>query len=148
VGQRFAIASLNDGSAFAKMRDALAMDISDIGIMGAYRHWPRNFATEGLRSESVDELFFLEGGAVRCTGSLVRELLSSQSLSGAVNLKQALQRWMLPAHADQLISALDTGKLLVWIPITGPEHECTVCLSLLRNTRNAVQIHDFETDTS
>ena len=94
----------------------------------------------------MDELFFRVGEAVRCTGGLVRELLSSQSLSGAGNLKQALQPWLLPAHADQLTSALAAGNLLVWIPITGPEHECAVCLSLLRNIRKTVQIHDFETD--
>ena len=88
--------------------------------------------------------FFLEEDAVRCTGSVVRELLSSRSLSGAGTLKQALQRWILPAHVDQLTSALAAGNLLVWIPITVPEQECAVCLSLLRNTRNAVQIHDFE----
>jgi hypothetical protein len=144
VGQRFAIGSLSDASAFARIRDGLAVDVCDIGVMGAYRHWPRNFGSEGLKPDSLDELFFLEGDAVRCTGSEIRELLSSQSLAGAGNLKQALQRWMLPAHVDQLTSALAAGNLLVWIPITVPEQECAICLSLLRNTRKAVQIHDFE----
>ena len=147
MGQRFAIASLSDASAFARIRDALAMDVSDLGMMGAYRHWPRNFGTEGLKLDSLDELLFLEGEGVRCTGSVVRELLSSQSLSGAGTLKQALQRWILPAHVDQLTSALATGNLLVWVPIIAPEHECAICLSLLRNTRNTVQIHDFEEAT-
>jgi hypothetical protein len=144
VGQRFAIGSLSDASVLSRIRDGLTVDVSDIGVMGAYRHWPRNFGTEGLKPDSLDELFFVEGDAVRCSGSMVRELLSSQSLAGAGNLKQALQRWMLPAHVDQLTSALAAGNLLVWIPIIAPEHECTVCMNLLRNTRNTVQIHDFE----
>jgi hypothetical protein len=146
VGQRFAIGSLSDASAFRRIRKGLAVDVSDMGVMGFYRHWPRNFGTEGLKPDSLDELFFFEGDTVRCTGSMVRELLSRQSLLGAGNLKQALQRWMMPAHVDQLTSALADGNLLVWIPITVPEHECAVCLSLLRNTRKAVQIHDFEDD--
>ena len=120
------------------------MDVSDIGVMGAFRHWPRNFGTEGLKSDSLDELFFLEGDAVRCSGTAVRGLLSSQTVAGAGNLREALLRWMLPAHVDRLTAYLAAGNLLIWIPIAGPEQECTVCLGLLRNSRNAVQIHDFK----
>ena len=144
MGQRFAIGSLTDTSAFARIRDGLAMDVSDIGVMGAFRHWPRNFGTEGLKPDSLDELFFLEGDAVRCSGTAVRGLLSSQTVAGAGNLREALLRWMLPAHVDRLTAYLAAGNLLIWIPIAAPEQECAVCLGLLRNSRNAVQIHDFE----
>jgi hypothetical protein len=120
------------------------MDVSDIGVMGAFRHWPKNFGTEGLKPDSLDELFFLEGDAVRCSGTAVRGLLSSQTVAGAGNLREALLRWMLPAHVDRLTAYLAAGNLLIWIPIAEPEQECTVCLGLLRNSRNAVQIHDFE----
>jgi hypothetical protein len=144
VGQRFAIGSLSDASAVKRMRDGLAVDFSDIGLMGAYLHWPRNFGTEGLKPDSLDELFFLEGDAVRCSGTAVRGLLSSQTVAGAGNLREALLRWMLPAHVDRLTAYLAAGNLLIWIPIATPEQECAVCLGLLRNSRNAVQIHDFE----
>ena len=144
MGQRFAIGSLTDTSAFARIRDGLAMDVSDIGVMGAFRHWPRNFGTEGLKPDSLDELFFLEGDAIRCSGTAVRGLLSSQTVAGAGNLREVLLRWMLPAHVDRLTAYLAAGNLLIWIPIAAPEQECTVCLGLLRNSRNAVQIHDFE----
>lgn len=120
------------------------MDVSDIGVMGAFRHWPRNFGTEGLKPDSLDELFFLEGDAVRCSGTAVRGLLSSQTVAGAGNLREALLRWMLPAHVDRLTAYLAAGNLLIWIPIAAPEQECAVCLGLLRNSRNTVQIHDFE----
>ena len=120
------------------------MDVSDIGVMGAFRHWPKNFGTEGLKPDSLDELFFLEGDAVRCSGTAVRGLLSSQTVAGAGNLREALLRWMLPAHVDRLTAYLAAGNLLIWIPIAEPEQECVVCLGLLRNSRNAVQIHDFE----
>jgi hypothetical protein len=149
VGQRFAIGSLNDTSVLERVRDGLSTDVSDFGLMGAYRHWPRNFGTEGLKPDSLDELFFLEGDAVRCTGSAVRGLLSSQILAGAANLREALLRWMLPAHVDRLTAYLAAGNLLIWIPIAAPEQECAICLGLLRNSRNAVQIHDFaETETT
>jgi hypothetical protein len=149
VGQRFAIGSLSDTAAFARIRDDLAVDVRDIGVMGAYRHWPRNFGTEGLKPDSLDELFFLEGDVVRCSGTAVRGLLSSQTVAGAVNLKEALLRWMMPAHVDRLTAYLADGNLLVWIPIAAPEQECAVCLGLLRNSRNVVQIHDFaETETT
>ena len=144
MGQRFAIGSLTDTWAFARIRDGLAMDVSDIGVMGAFRHWPRNFGTEGLKPDSLDELFFLEGDAVRCSGTAVRGLLSSQTDAGAGNLREALLRWMLPAHVDRLTAYLAAGNLLIWIPIAAPEQECAVCLGLLRNSRNTVQIHDFE----
>ena len=144
MGQRFAIGSLTDTSAFARIRDGLAMDVSDIGVMGAFRHWPRNFGTEGLKPDSLDELFFLEGDAVRCSGTAVRGLLSSQTVAGAGNLREALLRWMLPAHVDRLTAYLAAGNLLIWIPIAAPEQECAVCLGLLRNSRNTVQIHDFK----
>jgi hypothetical protein len=144
VGQRFAIGSLSDTSAVKRLRDGLATDFSDVGMMGAYRHWPRNFGTEGLKPDSLDELFFLEGDAVRCTGTAVRGLLLSQALAGARNLREALLRWMLPAHVDRMTSAIAAGNILIWIPIAAPEQECAVCLGLLRNSRNAVQIHDFE----
>ena len=144
MGQRFAIGSLSDTSAFARIRDGLAVDVCDIGVMGAYRHWPRNFGTEGLKPDSLDELFFLEGDAVRCSGTAVRGLLSSQTVAGAGNLREALLRWMLPVHVDRLTAYLAAGNLLIWIPIAEPEQECTVCLGLLRNSRNAVQIHDFQ----
>jgi len=144
VGQRLAIGSLRDRSAFKGiLRDGLAVDFSDMGLMGSYRHWPRNFGSEGLKPDSLDELFFLEGEAVRCTGSVVRRLLASQTLAGAESLKAALQRWMLPAHVDRLAADLAAGNLLIWIPIAPPEQECSICLSLLRNSRNPVQIHDF-----
>ena len=145
MGQRFAIGSLKDQSAFKRiLDDGLVVDVCDIGVMGAYRHWPRNFGTEGLKPDSLDELFFLEGDAVRCTGTAVRGLLSSQTVAGAGNLREALLRWMLlPAHVDRLTSAIAAGNLLIWIPIAAPEQECAVCLGLLRNSRNAVQIHDF-----
>ena len=143
MGQRFAIGSLTDTSAFARIRDGLAMDVSDIGVMGAFRHWPRNFGTEGLKPDSLDELFFLEGDTIRCSGTAVRGLLSSPTAAGAGNLREALLRWMLPAHVDRLTAYLAAGNLLIWIPIAGPEQECAVCLGLLRNSRNAVQIHDF-----
>jgi hypothetical protein len=120
------------------------MDLPDIGMMGSYRHWPKNFGAEGLKPDSLDELFFLEGDAVRCTGTIVRGLLSSQTLAGADSLKTALQRWMEPAHVDLLAAEIAAGNLLIWIPIAAPEQECAVCLSLLRNSRNTVQIHDFE----
>ena len=120
------------------------MDVSDIGVMGAFRHWPRNFGTEGLKPDSLDELFFLEGDAVRCSGTAVCGLLSSQTVAGAKNLREALLRWMLPAHVDRLTAYLAAGNLLIWIPIAAPEQECAVCLGLLRNSRNTVQIHDFE----
>ena len=144
MGQRFAIGSLRDTSAFARIRDGLTMDVSDIGVMGAFRHWPKNFGTEGLKPDSLDELFFLEGDAVRCSGTAVRGLLSSQTVAGAGNLREALLRWMLPAHVDRLTAYLAAGNLLIWIPIAEPEQECVVCLGLLRNSRNAVQIYDFE----
>ena len=112
MGQRFAIGSLRDASAFARIRDGLAVDVSDIGVMGAYRHWPRNFGTEGLKPDSLDELFFLEGDAVRCSGTAVRGLLSSQTVAGAGNLREALLRWMLPAHVDRLTAYLAAGNLL------------------------------------
>jgi hypothetical protein len=144
VGQRFAIAALSDASVVPRIVDSLGMNITDIGVIGAYRHWPRNFGTEGLNPDSLDELFFLDENPLRCTGSAIRGLLSSRSLEGADSLKTALQRWMLPAHVDQLISAVAAGDLLIWVPIAAPELECAVCLNLLRNSRNAVQIHDFE----
>ena len=120
------------------------MDVSDIGVMGAFRHWPRNFGTEGLKPDSLDELFFLEGDAVRCSGTAVRGLLSSQTVAGAGNLRDVLLRWMLPAHVDRLTAYLAAGNLLIWIPIAAPEQECTVCLGLIRNSRKAVKIHDLE----
>ena len=120
------------------------MDVSDIGVMGAFRHWPKNFGTEGLKPDSLDELFFLEGDAVRCSGTAVRGLLSSQTVAGAGNLREALLRWMLPVHVDRLTAYLAAGNLLIWIPIAAPEQECALCLGLLRNSRNAVQIHDFQ----
>ena len=144
VGQRFAIGALSEASAVRRIGDGLPMGVSDIGLMGAYRHWPRNFGTEGLKSESLDELFFLDGDTVRCTGTAVRGLLSSQTLTGASSLGEALLRWMLPPHVDRLTAHLDAGCLLIWIPINAPEQECVICLGLLRNSRNAVQIHDFE----
>ena len=144
MGQRFAIGSLSDTSAFARIRDGLAVDVCDIGVMGAYRHWPRNFGTEGLKPDSLDELFFLERDAVRCSGTAVRGLLSSQTVAGAGNLREALLRWMLPVHVDRLTAYLAAGNLLIWIPIAAPEQECALCLGLLRNSRNAVQIHDFQ----
>ena len=42
------------------------------------------------------------------------------------------------------ISKVLIGGLLIWIPIVAPEQECVICLGLLRNSRNAVQIHDFD----
>ena len=62
MGQRFAIASLSDASAFARIRDGLAIGVFDVGVMGAYRHWPRNFGTEGLKPDSLDELFLPRRG--------------------------------------------------------------------------------------
>ena len=110
------------------------MDVSDIGVMGAFRHWPRNFGTEGLKPDSLDELFFLEGDAVRCSGTAVRGLLSSQTVAGAGNLREALLRWMLPAHVDRLTAYLAAGNLLIWIPIANEVNEpscvvvtCHVC---------------------
>ena len=142
VGQRFAIGALSEASAVRRIGDDLPKDISEIGLMGAYRHWPRNFGTEGIKSDSLDELFFLDGDALRCTGAAVRGLLSSQV--GASSLDEALLRWMLPVHVDRLTSHLAAGCLLIWIPIDAPEQECVICLGLLRNSRNAVQIHDFD----
>lgn len=150
MGQRFAIGSLKDRSAFKQvLEEGLAVDFSDMGLIGSYRHWPRNFGSEGLKPDSLDELFFFDGEAVRCTGTVVRRLLSSQALAGANSLNDALQRWMLPDHAKRLAADLAAGNLLIWIPITDSERECSICLSLLRNTRTAVQIHDFaENDKS
>ena len=69
-------------------------------------------------------LFFLEGDAVRCSGTAVRGLLSSQTVAGAGNLREALLRWMLPAHVDRLTAYLAAGNLLIWILIAAPEQEC------------------------
>jgi len=142
VGQRYAIGTLSEASAARRIGDDLPKDISEIGLMGSYQHWPRNFGTEGFKSDSLDELFFLDGDTLRCTGVAVRGLLSSQV--GASSLGEALLRWMLPVHVDRLTSHLADGCLLIWIPIDAPEQECVICLGLLRNSRNAVQIHDFD----
>jgi hypothetical protein len=144
--QRFAIGSLKDRAAFAKiLRDPLPVDLSAISLMGSCRHWPRNIGSEE-KPDSLDELFFLEGEAVRCTGGIVHRLLSSRAVAGADSLKAALQKWILPPHVDRLAAELAAGKLLIWIPITAPEQECSICLALLRTTRSVVQIHDFEAD--
>lgn len=115
------------------MRDALAMDISDIGIMGACRHWPRNFATEGLKPDSVDELFFREGEAVRCAGGVVRELLSSvplgcrQSEAGTATVAVAGPCRSADFRVGRRESScLDsdhwTGKRMCSLPESPPEH--------------------------
>jgi hypothetical protein len=143
VGQRFAIGTLSEASAVKRIGDDLPIDLSDIGLMGAYRHWPRNFGTEGLKPDSLDQLFFLDGDTVRCTGAAVRGLLESQALAGASSLGEALLKWMLPRHVDRLTGHLAAGCLLIWIPVNAPEQECVICLGLLRNSRNVVQIHDF-----
>jgi hypothetical protein len=51
---------MSDASAFRKIREGLVIDVSDMGVMGFYRHWPRNFGTDGLKPDSLDELFLFE----------------------------------------------------------------------------------------
>jgi hypothetical protein len=105
-------------------------------------------ATISLASPAVDswadlDLLSSEAGRVTCLGRGLGDLLQARVGEGSKTLKNALQRWLLPRHAQALSEIVEGGGILLWAEVHTPEQEQAATLSLLRNSRGTVEVHDF-----
>jgi hypothetical protein len=112
-------------------------------------------AKEDLLARDPQEMVALDGshvafdllkshsGRILCFGQSLGALLRSRVNAGSKNLKEALQRWLLPRHAGGLSEIVEKNGILIWVEIKSPEEEHAASLSLLRTSRGTVEVHDF-----
>lgn len=78
-----------------------------------------------------------------CTRGLLAERLAGQLQAGAITLKSALSRWLIPRHAAEIENAVELGRIVLWIQLFDNEGEHRAYRRLLAGTSHSVGVHDL-----
>ena len=80
---------------------------------------------------------------ISCTLGPVAERLAWRLALGAPTLQVALGHWLIPRHAAQLQSAVNDGRIILWVQLFDNEDERRAYQSLLARSSNSVGVHDL-----
>jgi hypothetical protein len=78
-----------------------------------------------------------------CFGRRLDDMLGAHTGQDCRTLKEALERWLLPRHAEALSAIVERDGILVWAEVRTAEEERAASLSLLRNSSGTVAVHDL-----
>jgi hypothetical protein len=152
---RFVIGSLRTSEQVAAaVTDLRAhhFPIESIGVLGRkellHAH-PSSSDLCSMRETAVREFELRKAadGNIRviCSATTLGNLLWLEVERGSNILKNMLQQWMLPRHAQTFGDVVEGDGFLIWAEIHDPEQERVASLSLLRTSQGPVQVQDFST---
>jgi hypothetical protein len=81
-----------------------------------------------------------------CSPGPVAERLSARLNAGTPSLQAALVPWLIPRHAAQLQSAVDSGKIVLWVGLADHAEEQRAYHTLLAAGCGSVGVHDLVGD--
>ncbi|CAN5484655.1 hypothetical protein BH10PSE7_BH10PSE7_15830 [soil metagenome] len=118
-----------------------------ITILGQYKSFAveasRALRKDGAATPSPDDAASLASTRIVSLGRIDNQILPRSAMQDATSLRQALDRWLTPAHSKRLSQAVGEGAFLVWVELKAAEEEQTVARCLLRNSHMGVAVHDF-----
>jgi hypothetical protein len=95
------------------------------------------------RSDIRQLAFPEQNEPLACTAGPLAECLWERLLLGAISLKDALGRWLIPRHAAHLQRAVESGSVLMWLRLADADEERRACQCLLAHSSNSVGVHDL-----
>ena len=81
--------------------------------------------------------------SIACTAGPLADCLSQRFQLGAISLKDALGRWLIPRHAAQFQGAVESGSVLLWVRLADADEERRAYLCLLAHSSSSVGVHDL-----
>jgi hypothetical protein len=90
----------------------------------------------------IEELAFPEG-SISCTAGSLCDSLRDRLVAGARSFKEALAHWLIPRHAAYFQTAVESGKIQLWIRLMNADDERRAYHSLLACSSNSVGVHDL-----
>jgi hypothetical protein len=95
------------------------------------------------RSDIRQLAFPKQNEPLACTAGPLADCLAERLRLGAISLKDALGRWLIPRHAAHLQGAVESGGVLLWVRLADANEERRAYQCLLAHSSNSVGVHDF-----
>ena len=134
-GLRCALQDLHLGGLAFETYNCLGLQrvLADMDVVSPYH-----------KAGAIQELAFPDSQEVICcTPGALAECLAGRLRAGAQSLQAALSEWLIPRHATHFQQAVERGKIILWVQLSGADDERRAYQSLLANSSNSVGVHDL-----
>ena len=141
---RFAVATFDTSAEVQKALQALSAGgkgLNDVSCLGL----DRVLADNTGEIQQTLRTFVFPGNvhAIACTAGPVANRLAGRLEVGATRLDIALSRWLIARHAAHLQTAVEDGKILLWVQLFDYDDERRAYQSLLASSSTSVGVHDL-----
>jgi len=145
---RFAVAAFDTWSGvYTTLRDLSSggSKIEDLNCLGLHRVLAATggpaFKDQALQLRKLP--FQKSRELISCTSGPVAERLAWRLELGAPTLEVALSHWLIPRHAAHFESAVQHGRILLWVQLFDNDDERRAYQTLLAKSSTSVGVHDL-----